>query len=1171
MPIVGNTTGAGMGCITSRIDVRDAVNGQAQKHRDDCYTPGTAADIASTSQPSKVALLTLPGLLSPIAPPTTAINPIAPHTTTYMPHKPTKRRLNLSSPLKPQRKSGNHDDGKASVKGHRTVQAPPEAVQIPTRTACGFCVKPDPVGLCLMESHGNVNYAAMAKATSHSSGIMVGNSPVAEEVSEEEAVVAITHPELNLVKDGMMAADGVGLVHARRPVRESVLPHGNWEGGGEHKGDEQWQSTLPNHQGKEGIKGERQRGHGSNTASAAVTSGGGCTDRPVRKAAAKARQRIMINLKAVKKVGQVLVPLRSHAENDVAPITIKAAASGSGGYGAGMVSRPGSSSVAAESSGWSPEVDIELHTQHTTLVDGTNKDAGGDSGAADAAGRRAMGVIPANVAIILGTDLDASGDPEGYLSATSKDDDEHGCGGAEVGPQADRSRGTHLSGTSAAATSGHSSGAHGARSDPEVQQQQQLQPELPGWDPRRPGYVELSEAVEYRQARQRALVKRPEDLPQCWGVGLLGSNLVVCNTVLRGSASLIFQEARKAALQGRLWKLESEALVQIVNDDERLTFEQAKALTHQFEERLRKAAAEHMTASVQPWQDGAARKDWRSLTHAEVLENLPELIRPSGKVEAVILGERPDDPHPWEDVPEMTGQASLRTRPGNNLAPGEFIGLYSAEAWLHPDWQAQILANPMDHWDDSEYPCPYRFSANRKHDFGSITCFPVRRGPVYFAPRTGYAADCSLPEKLLEHLDQLDLQDERLRTQLQEEPENCGKMFLTSARLGCMMSAANDPRRNLRAMCEAEAHFREGGPNAVVMTAVISGILPVLVMVATSHIAGGQHVMYSYGPAYWNLHEEEQSVCRDLETVWNELRKARAWKARRQQWRDLKCRLAALTHRWEETRVELQAERELRLAAEEVAANERQRRMEIEEELRALRAALQANWQPVGPEPQCGHEGRKPQPTPLCANVPPPCTSLGDLESQETFIMTDVAEPAVGGAMRSEADGGTESPEVVLHGSGECRGKMLLGSPLGKRARADTRNTIVDFEDSGMSPKTGGVTIPVNDGGLSGVDSSGGARRALAACKACGPSVTSTTTIVVLADAVDEAPTSARRYSRLSLRREGKAMLGEQGGALDATNAYICGAAAPARVMRSSQQQLMLDVGGSAPGIGAAP
>ncbi|GIL59388.1 hypothetical protein Vafri_14257 [Volvox africanus] len=440
-----------------------------------------------------------------------------------------------------------------------------------------------------------------------------------------------------------------------------------------------------------------------------------------------------------------------------------------------------------------------------------------------------------------------------------------------------------------------------------------------------------------------------------------------------------------------------------------------------------------MTASVQPWEGGAARKDWRSLTHAEVLENLPELIRPSEKVEAVILGEHPDEPHPWVDVPAMTGQASLRTRPGRKLAPGEFIGLYSAEAWLHPDWQAQILANPMDNWDDSKYPCPYRFSAIRKHDFGR------------------YAADCSLPEKLLEHLDQLDLQDERLRIQLQEEPENCGKMFLTSARLGCMMSAANDPRRNLRAMCEAEADFREGGPNAVVTTAVILGILPVLVMVATSHIAGGQHVMYSYGPAYWNLHAEEQSVCRDLEAVWNELRKARAWEARRQQWRDLKCRLTALTHRWEDTRAELQAEQELRLAAEEVAANERQRRMEIEEELRVLRAALPANWQPVGREPQCGHEGRKPRPRSACAHVPPPSTSLGDLESQETLITIDVAEPDVGGAMRSEADAGTESPEVVLRDSGECRGKMLLGSPLGKRTRANTRNTIVEFEDSGTS------------------------------------------------------------------------------------------------------------------------
>ncbi|GIL87267.1 hypothetical protein Vretimale_1774 [Volvox reticuliferus] len=1131
---------ADIGCMTSRIDLRDAIiNGQAQKHRDDCCTPGKASGTACTSHRSKMVQMTLPALLSPIATPATAINPVAPHTSTYMPHKPSKRRLNLSSPPKPHRKSVTHDC-KAVVKGHRAAQAKSAAAQIPTRTACGFCVEPDPDGLGPLR---NASAEVMANATSHSSGTVDSTFSVAAEA----VGVAITHSELNSIDDGTMAAEGHWRlsVHARRPVRENLLLNDKREGGREHNGDEQWQLTGANQPGQESLERGKQRGNGSSTPSAAVaTASGVCTDRPVRKAAAKARQRIMMDLKLDKKVGPVSGPLRLHAGNCVNTITVDAAANAAAaaGNGTGTVSWHGSSSMASESSGWSPEIHINVSTQHKALVDGADEgDAGGDSCAADKAGRRPMGVIPGKAEIILDTDSEDSGDLEGYVSAASIDDDEHVDDDAEIGPEADRSRGTVLYGTRTAATSGHSSGAHADRSGHALHQQQQLRPALPGWDPRRPGYVELSKAVEYRQACRRDVVERPEDLPRCWGVGLLGDNLVVCNTVLHGSVAVIFQEARKAALQGRLWELQDEVLVQLENDDERLTSKQAKALTHQFEERLRKAAAEHMAASAQPWRGGAARKDWRSLAHAEILENLPELIPPSGKVETVILGE--DESHPWEDVPAMTGQASLRVRPGSNLAPGEFIGLYSAEAWLHPEWQAQILANPMDNWDDTEYPCPYRFSAIRKHYFGR------------------YAADCCLPEKLFEHLDQLDIQDERLRTQLQEEPENCGKMFLTSARLGCMMSAANDPRRNLRAMCEAEADFREGGPNAVVIAAVILGILPVLVMVATSHIPGGQHIMYSYGPAYWNLHEEEQSVCRDLEAVWNELRKARAWESRRQQCRDLKCRLTTLTHQWEETQAELKVERESRLAAEELAAKERARCMEMEEELRALRAMLHG-----------GHAERKPQPTPPYGYATP-LTSLGDLNSQGTSITANVAEPAVGGAIKSGAaagaDDATGTPRMVIHSSSESHGKVLgaLGSPLGKRTRADTTSTTVEAE--GTSGKAGGVAPRGNDGDFSGVDS---ARRALAGFMACGPSVTSTTTVVTVAEAGGEATTDARRYSRLSLRREGKAMLGDQGAALDATNARISNAAAAAQgFIQNPQRQLILDVGGSSPGVSAGP
>ncbi|KXZ52514.1 hypothetical protein GPECTOR_9g558 [Gonium pectorale] len=308
---------------------------------------------------------------------------------------------------------------------------------------------------------------------------------------------------------------------------------------------------------------------------------------------------------------------------------------------------------------------------------------------------------------------------------------------------------------------------------------------------------------------------------------------VLCNVALKGLAAQLFGEALKAAWQGKLPKLDSRPLVSILSTEGALSDEQEASVCVQVEQALRRGAFERMRAEGLPH---AARPGPEALSRAEI--------------EVVSIGLPGSDPSPWDDCPAMAGQDSLRARPqGGGMAAGELIGPYSCECWLYPDWLQAQNAHPAAEWDDRERPCPHRSQAARKHDLGR------------------YAADCELPEYLLSQLRRLGSPGAQLQQLQASGICEYRKLYGSAARLGCEVSLVNDPRRNLAARCDAEADFREGGPNAQLVTAMVCGLLPVMVMVASRDIPAGGHIMYSYGSAYWTLHQEEREHVREVEGV----------------------------------------------------------------------------------------------------------------------------------------------------------------------------------------------------------------------------------------------------------------------------------------------------------------
>ncbi|KXZ52522.1 hypothetical protein GPECTOR_9g566 [Gonium pectorale] len=368
--------------------------------------------------------------------------------------------------------------------------------------------------------------------------------------------------------------------------------------------------------------------------------------------------------------------------------------------------------------------------------------------------------------------------------------------------------------------------------------------------------------------------------------------------VLRGSAATLFRAAQDAALAGQLGDLEDEPLVSV--EDAHLTKMQCHAIAQQLAQQLRAGALQRVQAQ------GPGGKRRRKLTHAQVLANLPELLDASPQIEVVSIGLPGSDPSPWDDCPAMAGQGSLRTRPqGAGLAAGELIGPYSCEAFLEQDWLAMELVEPAAEWDDPVRPCPHRCELERCHELGR------------------YGADLFLPQSLIEQLDRLVLPSE-LRALLQEGEEQ-GKLSVTAGRLGCEVSLVNDPRRNLAARCDAEADFREGGPNAALVTAVVCGLLPVLVMVTSRDVPPGQHIMYSYGSSYWTLHLQEVTRLRRWEAAQADVEAAHREKQ------------AAAAAR--------EAERAARLAAEAREAEAAARLQEVMAKLESLQAQLQQQQQ----------------------------------------------------------------------------------------------------------------------------------------------------------------------------------------------------------------------------------
>ncbi|KXZ49334.1 hypothetical protein GPECTOR_22g928 [Gonium pectorale] len=180
----------------------------------------------------------------------------------------------------------------------------------------------------------------------------------------------------------------------------------------------------------------------------------------------------------------------------------------------------------------------------------------------------------------------------------------------------------------------------------------------------------------------------------------------------------------------------------------------------------------------------------------------------------------------------MLGQSSVRTKHGECLVKGEFIAIYSGEAFLGSDEQDKLLhLDPRQHWDDPHHPCPWPHRARHASECGR------------------YAIEVRLPKSMAE----------TLGTKVAG-----GGLYVTAARFGCPASLVNDPRVNIDAPHE-DARYHDGGPNVAVVTAEVGGVLPVPLMVAIQDIPGGTHLKLDYGAGYWRVHADEQHAAEALD------------------------------------------------------------------------------------------------------------------------------------------------------------------------------------------------------------------------------------------------------------------------------------------------------------------
>ncbi|GLC45476.1 hypothetical protein PLESTB_000318200 [Pleodorina starrii] len=1063
------------------MDKRDAVEGHAQ---DGWLKSGRQAGSASTA-PRPMRQLTLTACLSPNATRITSPSVAAPAATrsaapepsatsgqvasatpatSNPPTAPSKRKLNLASPPKSAHKLTAHADAKAPAKtpngatGHKGAAA--------ARPARGFSFgNPMP----------NIFGAVAPQGTGHTHPDARAGSLQAPTTTAAAAAVAVP-AELDRI-----GGDGSRMERSLLPpAHAGTLGRGPDDEGPDDEGpDEEPQDEEPQDEEQQGEsvgptqepQWEREeRRQCAGRAAAPGPTGAGpmvtddLTEAARRLAQEPGRRRDGSDAAAAAAAAAALGrPRRAAAERAKQRMKMGAGAvfgeSQPSDTASGSTAAPVSSRRASESSGGAQGHNRNRKAGASAFADDGDDDDDDDGGGGRAAEAHSPLLPAANAhagrvasTIIIDLDLEESNADDNAAAHGDEDvEGGHVAAAAVAGP--------HRGSGGAAAAPAASSGDLDDDDYWEQAQQPAEPPSLPEWDPRRPGYADLAAVLAYRRACQRGEMDPAEDLPRCWGAGLLGEALVLCNVLLRGYAAILIQAARQAALQGRLGRLHDQKLVRVDQHD-MLSYKQLKVVGQQFERRLRRAVAERLTAA-----DGGPGRDWRTLTHAEILEHLPEFIPPSRKVERTFIGED-GDPSPWDDVPAMRGQASLRVKPGCALKAAEYVGVYSGEGWLHADWQAQGLVKPQDEWDDDDHPCPFRFTAARKHELGR------------------YAADCALPDCLLRHLDKLDLREPRLRTLLGQEPGEAGKVFMTAARLGCLMAAANDPSRNLTARCKAEADFRAGGPNVAVVNVVVLGILPVMVMVATTDIRAPQHLMYYYDHSYWELHEEEEAVCKQLEEVeaqaearvraaqaeaeaeaarareaearaeaaWVEAEKARKWEAgRRKKRKELK---AAIRKERETSRQQAQAAEAARKEAEEARRREeeeRQARLAAEEKLRQLLASLQQQPTEVTAQPPPLRRERELQGDPLAEERAGPSSSLARqghapprlnwLPPRGAAVRRAVsgtsasggcAAPAAAPAPPEEAAGG----DAAGAGPGLGPGAAAPGVPLGKRNRA---------------------------------------------------------------------------------------------------------------------------------------
>ncbi|PNW71535.1 hypothetical protein CHLRE_16g658300v5 [Chlamydomonas reinhardtii] len=425
----------------------------------------------------------------------------------------------------------------------------------------------------------------------------------------------------------------------------------------------------------------------------------------------------------------------------------------------------------------------------------------------------------------------------------------------------------------------------------EEQQQQQQHPGLPGlpaqrWHAARPGYAELAEAVAARRSLPPPPGTAPHSpLPSGWGVGLLGGARVVLNSRLspaleemhgamqEGLLAQQRQVGAAAAGKQQHQHQQGSSLVELTSGLDLVVAaaadtdggQQGCSCCQQAKRgKGRGRGGRHKKGDETPTLASKAAADLaeqlrsavaaelglgRPPTDLEVALNLPELLPANPKVRVMRIGDPGVPPSVWDDVPCMSGAASLVAL--QPVAAGEVLGLYSGELALKAEYH-WLCESPLPAWDDPDprHPCPYTCALHFAHEMGR------------------YAVDTDLPAPLVQQLSEArggQLAPGLARELRRGGAESVVSLTLTARRLGCGLAAINDPRRNLAATWEEDADFADGHPNAELASAVVLGMWPVVLAVAKRDIPAGTHVSASYGCDYWSLHRAEQQALSRIE------------------------------------------------------------------------------------------------------------------------------------------------------------------------------------------------------------------------------------------------------------------------------------------------------------------